>query len=194
MMKKAELRKRYLSRQRSLSLDGRCDKSRDICRRLFEGVDLNGVRYLHCFIPIAKFNEVNTYLIFERLWAAYPAITTVVPRISPADGQMHNVRFTSETVLAENVWNIPEPIHNDLVDTADIDLVLVPLLCFDRSGHRVGYGKGFYDRFLINCRRDCQKTGLSYFPPVGEIDDTDVHDVTLDRCITPGEIFTFENN
>jgi 5-formyltetrahydrofolate cyclo-ligase len=146
---------------------------------------------LHCFIPIPKFNEINTYLIFERIWDDHPQITTVVPRVSSGTGKMHNVRFTSETELAENAWNIPEPIHDDFVQTEEIDMVLVPLLCFDLSGKRVGYGKGFYDRFLSACRDDCVKIGLSYFPPTRNIDDVHKGDVPIDLCVTPDVVYRF---
>ena len=70
-------------------------------------------------------------------------------------------------------------------------MVLVPLLCFDESGHRVGYGKGFYDRFLTKCRPDTQKVGLSYFPPVKEITDADSFDIRLDLCLTPEKVWRF---
>ncbi|MDQ3180555.1 MAG: 5-formyltetrahydrofolate cyclo-ligase, partial [Acidobacteriota bacterium] len=79
---------------------------------------------------------------------------------------------------------------NELIETEKIDIVLVPLLCFDRKGFRVGYGKGFYDRFLKNCRTDCLKIGLSYFAPIKEISDVQDFDVRLDFSITPEEIFT----
>jgi 5-formyltetrahydrofolate cyclo-ligase len=63
---------------------------------------------------------------------------------------------------------------------------------FDRRGFRVGYGKGFYDKFLSECRADCLKIGLSYFEPIDEISDAQNFDVRLDCCITPKEIFTAE--
>jgi 5-formyltetrahydrofolate cyclo-ligase len=69
--------------------------------------------------------------------------------------------------------------------------VIVPLLCFDRRGHRVGYGKGFYDRYLQKCRPDCIKAGLSFFDPVDLIDDTYADDIPLDICVTPSETFRF---
>jgi 5-formyltetrahydrofolate cyclo-ligase len=72
-----------------------------------------------------------------------------------------------------------------MIDAATIDLVIVPLVCVDKSGHRVGYGKGFYDRFLKQVRTDCVKVGLSYFEPVERIDDVHEGDVRLDFVITP---------
>ena len=70
-------------------------------------------------------------------------------------------------------------------------MVLVPLLGFDERGHRVGYGKGFYDRFLAECNPKIQKIGLSLFEPVAQIDDTSDFDIPLDACITPNRIWYF---
>ena len=69
------------------------------------------------------------------------------------------------------------------------DLVIVPLLAFDKKGYRVGYGKGFYDRFLQNSKT--LKIGLSFFAPTEEIIDVHLNDVRLDKCITPAGIIEF---
>jgi 5-formyltetrahydrofolate cyclo-ligase len=68
-------------------------------------------------------------------------------------------------------------------------MVLVPLLAFDRQGFRVGYGKGFYDRFLQNL--STLKIGLSFFDADEDIDDVHAYDIQLDQCITPNKIVTF---
>ena len=103
---------------------------------------------------------------------------------------MQNLKFTSGTSLVKNVWDIDEPTHDECIETELIDIVLVPLLCFDEAGHRVGYGKGFYDRFLSRCRTDCLKIGLSFFPPVEAIDDLGSRDVELDFCIMADTVLT----
>ena len=74
---------------------------------------------------------------------------------------------------------------------AEIDLVFVPLLAFDKKGFRVGYGKGFYDKWLAGCRPDCIKVGFSYFEPVESIDDRHEFDVPLNLCITPHNVYVF---
>lgn len=176
-----------------MSVDEVRDQSRAIRELLFENFDLSGVRVLHCFLSIAGFNEIDTPPIFERLWREFPDIKTVVPRISSGeDDKLESVIYAADTPLVENSWGIFEPAHDELVSPSEIDIVLVPLLCFDGRGHRVGYGKGYYDRFLADCRPDCRKVGLSLFPPVDIIDDTHDHDVTLDMCITPDRVYTFE--
>lgn len=190
-MTKSELRKVYLERRRSLSATEIAEKSRQISDRFFENFDPEQIRLLHCFIAIEKFNEIDTTMIFHRLWREFPQTTTVVPQVNHVAGEIENIAFGPETNLVENKWGIREPVDGERVNDADIDMVLVPLLCFDRQGHRVGYGKGFYDKLLRKCRSDCLKIGLSYFPPETEIDDVNSFDLKLDRCVTPETLFDF---
>ena len=72
-----------------------------------------------------------------------------------------------------------------------MDVVFVPLLAFDEKGHRVGYGKGFYDRFLSQCKPEIIKIGLSFFEAEKEISYSGKNDIMLDHCITPNEIYSF---
>ena len=64
-------------------------------------------------------------------------------------------------------------------------------MIFDHQGHRVGYGKGHYDRFLGECNRDTLKVGLSFFDPVSKIEDIDTNDIALDYAVTPRETYAF---
>ncbi len=188
-MLKSELRKIYLTRQKNLLPQERAEKSEQIASSFFRNFDLSPIEFLHCFVSIEKFNEIDTKPIFERVWREFPSVETLVPRVNFQTGEIENLKFTPETNLVQNIWQIHEPTHDESVEVGKNDLVLVPLLAFDKSGCRVGYGKGFYDKFLKNCRADCLKIGLSYFPPVAEITDTRDFDVQLDFCITPEEIF-----
>ena len=190
-MTKNELRKIYLEKRESLTDEEIEQYSEQIAERFFQTFDLEKIDYLHCFLPIKRFNEIDTKLIFHQVWTAYSHIETVVPRVDFEKQEIENLKFTPVTELVENAWMIHEPAHNELVESEKIDIVIVPLLCFDENGFRVGYGKGFYDKFLRNCRADCLKIGLSYFPPVEEISDKNEFDVRLDYCLTPNEIYKF---
>ena len=176
------------SKQEAMSEEERDSASRRITDRFFSRFDVSIVRILHSFVPIEKFKEVNTRLIFAKLWRDFPHIQTVVPRVDPETDCIRSLKFTHETELVRNAWGIDEPAHDEYVDAQSIDMVLVPGLCFDRDGHRVGYGKGYYDRFLKTCRPDCLKIGLSYFEPVEKIDDIHDGDVRLDAVVTPFEV------
>lgn len=190
-MKKTELRKIYLTKQKNLSPAERIEKSRAIAGRFFRFFDLTAIEYLHCFIPIEKFNEIETSLIFQKIWLDFPNIKTLAPRVNFQTGEIENLKFTPETELIKNSWQIAEPCGNELIATEKIDLVLVPLLCCDPKGWRVGHGKGFYDKLLRRSRPDCQKIGLSYFPPTEIISDVNEYDVKLDYCVTPEKIYEF---
>jgi len=190
-MTKAQLRKIYLEQRGSLSLKEIEARSRLITDRFFEAFDLSIVKNLHCFISIEKFNEVDTSAIFQTIWNEFPAIRTFAPRLDREVVELQHLNYRAETVLDENVWGIREPPNEVGIDSGDIDLVIVPLLCFDVRGYRVGYGKGFYDRFLATCCPNCPKVGLSFFPSVDRIDDMDEYDVGLDQCVTPEIVYDF---
>jgi 5-formyltetrahydrofolate cyclo-ligase len=190
-VKKSELRKAYLDRRRSLSPDDHSVLSREIVDRLLAEIDLGSIGVLNCYISIKHFGEVETRILFNRVWRTLPHIITTAPRIDDATGNVDSFIYQHDTPAIENRWKIPEPAGSEIVAPESLDLVIVPLLCFDRRGHRVGYGKGFYDRYLQKCRPDCIKAGLSFFDPVDLIDDTYADDIPLDICVTPSETFRF---
>lgn len=191
-MIKSELREIYLAKQKALSDVEKGEKSRKIADRFFERFELKNIRFLHVFLPIEKNGEIETRLIINRLWKGFPRVATLVSRVDFQTISLEHLKLTPDTKLAQNKWNILEPEESEIVEIDKIDLVLIPLLAFDESGFRVGYGKGFYDRFLKNCRADCLKIGLSYFAPVEKISDAQEFDVKLDFCVTPELIFNFK--
>ena len=110
------------------------------------------------------------------------------------DGKdLQHYLLTDTTKLKLNRWKIPEPVSGIKIDPQQLDLVFVPLLGCDTFGNRVGYGKGFYDKFLANCKKDVIKVGLSFFPPDKDILEVEDFDIALDYCITPKAIYTFKN-
>ena len=175
-----------------LSLDERERKSSQIVERFLAHFDLSKINTLHCFIPIERFGEIDTRPLFQRVWSGFPGITTVVPRIDHETEELESLLYGPDTELARNRWQIGEPVHNDRVEPAEVDLVVVPLLCYDLAGHRVGYGKGYYDRFLTQCRSDCQKVGFSMFPPIDRITDAHDGDIRLNFTVTPTDVLSFK--
>lgn len=190
-MTKAELRKLYVRKRRELSAADRAELSRRIFDRFFGAFDLSSTKFLHCYIAIEKFGEIDTTIAFRRLWHEFPDVVTAVPRVDKDSGELRHLKFTPDTELVQNVWGIHEPAHDEYIEDAKFDLVLVPLLCFDEAGHRVGYGKGYYDRFLSRCRPDCLKVGLSFFPALTGPIDAHESDYPLDFCVTPERIYDF---
>ncbi|MXV49733.1 5-formyltetrahydrofolate cyclo-ligase [Pedobacter sp. HMF7647] len=189
-MNKAELRKSYLEKRRALSEMERGALSVQILAN-FKTLDFTVIRYFHTYYPMIGRSEFDTLILTDWLKKSYPEVILVLPQSNLETGTMQHVVWNSETRLAMNSWGITEPENGRVVDPVKIDAVLIPLLAYDKKGNRVGYGKGFYDRFLIECRTGVLKIGVSFFGSEDEIQDADDHDIPLDLCITPYEIRKF---
>lgn len=186
-MTKTELRKIAARQRKDLSEEQVRAYSQQLLD-LFSSFDLSAVRTIHLFLPIAEKKEPDTFLFIDWLASNRPEIRIVVPRADFDTALMTNYVYQGRDGLVKNLYNILEPEKGSL-HTGDVDLVFVPMLAFDLAGYRVGYGKGFYDRFLQGI--NTLKVGLSFFEPVECIVDVNEHDVRLDMCITPGKIYHF---
>jgi len=188
-MNKDELRKIYLAKRLALTASEKNELSHKISDLFFQSVDLSEIQILHIYLPIESKHEPDTWLIMERIQREFPHIRLVIPRVN-GEG-MENIFFEGLHQLEKTRWGMLEPKQGEHADPQKIDLVMVPLLAIDRQGHRIGYGKGYYDRFLKLCRPDCLKIGVSFFDPEPGIDEKSDHDVLLNACITPKEYFIF---
>jgi len=189
-MTKQQIRNHYLNLRQGLT-DTELNKlSQDLCTIFFSTIDLSTAKTLHIFLPIISKKEPNTWLIIERLKKEFSEIRISVPKMK-VDNTLINFYFEGRDQIKDNKWSIPEPQFGEITPTNEIDLVVVPLLAFDVKGNRVGYGKGFYDRFLKECRNDCKRVGLSLFDPIEKIADIDTNDARLTSCITPQKKYAF---
>ncbi len=180
---KVELRKQFLAKRRNLNLSLLQEKSQAISQNFFQHFDLCKLKKLHLFLPITKQNEINTWFIINEIRQNY---SFIIPIASKSNFQTHSMEsyiLNTDTRIEENNLGIPEPINSVKCPDKLIDMILIPLLCFDKQGFRVGYGQGFYDRFLLKCRKDVIKVGLSLFDPITKIEDIEVNDVKMDFCV-----------
>lgn len=188
-MSKAELRALYKSKRQNLSEEA-CDiLSLDISNKLLE-LPIWDKSFYHIFLTIEEQKEIQTEYILNILLGKDKNI--VISKSDFNTGLMHHVLLTDATTIKKNRYNIPEPTDGIPIPDTSIDVVFVPLLAFDLEGNRIGYGKGFYDRFLSKCKPNTIKIGLSFF----EAEDTvfsDVYDsdIPLNYCVTPKNIYTF---
>lgn len=194
-MKKAALRKEFLQKRKNADGPWLVEKNALIAQNLEKYVQDNQFKTLHTFLPQLDSREIDTFFVIESFRIAFPAMRIAAPYIIPGTREMEHFLVTPFTHLVVNQWKIPEPepFSSQKVQPDEIDMVLVPLLAFDRKGYRVGYGGGYYDRFLPQTRRECIKVGLSLFESVEEIEDIDGFDVPLDLCITPERVYDFRN-
>lgn len=145
--------------------------------------------YFHLFLPIEEQKEVNTEFILHLLFGKDKEIC--IPKSDFKSRNMTHYLLTDNTKIKKNEYNIPEPVDGIEVPVNKLEVVFVPLLAFDKTGNRVGYGKGFYDKFLSECNPDVIKIGLSFFEPEELISDIFDCDVKLDYCVTPKSVFDF---
>ncbi len=155
----------------------------------FQKLDLSQTRVVHLYTPIAKWNEPETQLLRDFLWLSGKRCATGI--VVESTSEMQHVAIFSDTQFRQNNWGIPEPIDAKPIAVSEIDLVIVPLLCCDRSGNRVGYGKGFYDIFLRKCKPNVQAIGLSFFEPLPEPTSSESHDCKLTGLLTPKQFYRF---
>ena len=104
---------------------------------------------------------------------------------------MEHYLLTDTLKIKENKWGIPEPVSGIKIPEKDLEVIFVPLLVFDQKGHRIGYGKGFYDRFLAKCPENSIKIGVSFLKQSSESIEVLPTDVPLDYCITPDKVYKF---
>lgn len=185
---KKELRKIYLKKRMELSEGEFRLLNQQICDNFFVSIDLSKINVIHTFLPIEKNREVNTWLIIDRLTRQFPGIRISVPKINNQTAVLEHYYFEGKDQLKNNTWEIPEPVRGLPTPLDKIDAVLVPLLAFDKLGNRLGYGRGFYDRFLAECRPDCLKIGLSIFEMEEKIEGMDEKDVPLNMIVTPEKV------
>jgi 5-formyltetrahydrofolate cyclo-ligase len=192
---KAALRRTALAQRQILTPSEIARRSDQLRAGLFRHFPVAEWRWLHVFLPLAAKQEPDTWAIIRQVWATQPLLRLAAPVVQPDAISLKHYELTPDTPLLANRWGIPEPLVDATTEVlpAQLDAVLVPLLVCDQRGHRVGYGGGFYDRFLAQCRPGTQFIGLSILDeaPVPEIADVLPTDVPLHACITPGRVWNF---
>ena len=187
-MTKKELRKKYKTYRNNLSENQIDNFSLAISNQLLK-LPIWEYSFYHIFLTIQEQKEVNTDYILNILSGKDKNI--LISKSDFETGEMTHFLLTDNTVIKKNKYNIPEPIDGIEITNDKVEVVFIPLLAFDKTGNRVGYGKGFYDRFLANCKTETIKVGLSFFEAEDKISDTFGSDIGLDYCVTPKKNYQF---
>lgn len=189
-MLKKEARKLYRDKRMDLSESQR-SKLDDLMLIQFQTVDIPFMNALLSYWPIEENNEPNTHLFTEFIKFRNPELRICYPVSDFTNLSMEAIATDIDTPFEKKELNIYEPRQGYPVPVEEIDMVFVPMLAFDSEGYRIGYGKGFYDKYLASCKQDCIKAGFCYFDPIDRIDDRRDFDVPLDLCITPQNVYVF---
>lgn len=179
---KEVLRGRMRSLRRVLNKEA-CDaRSAKLCERLLELPEVLAAQAVVGFAAFGKEPRLAVALraLDER------GVVTGLPRVEDQDLSLH--RYREGEPLEESGYGIVEPLQSaPRIETADIDVIVVPGLCFDSSGFRIGYGKGFYDRLLPKLPR-ALRIGVCYdHELLGELPSTS-HDAPVHIVVTDARV------
>lgn len=197
-MDKAELRRAVIARRDAIDLDVRAAKSAVVCARLVELMDRLGAAAPHTVAVYAAMGSEVDPAAFAaaavaRGWrVAYPCMLSATDAM--ACGQCMCMRAVSAGDASEAPF-IAHPTqafaatdvdsdHFPIVPAKALDMIIVPLVAFDRTGARLGYGGGCYDRYLSTLRPDCHIVGIAFEEQRVDRVPTDAHDLPLPNIIS----------
>lgn len=186
---KNKLRLKYKALRSELSSEEIEEKSLEIANNLLK-LPIWEFEYYHLFLSITQKKEVDTQFILHILQGKDKNV--VLGKADFTSGEMQHFLLTDTTVIKVNEWNIPEPTSGIPIPQNMLEVVFIPLLAYDLQGNRIGYGKGFYDRFLSKCNPNVVKIGLSFFSPEDQFEELLNTDVAIDFAITPTKIYEFK--
>lgn len=184
---KDKLRQRLREERQQLANEVVRQKSTRIVNSCIELIAWDTIRSLHTYLPNEHLREVSTWKLLSYSWIKFRHVKIAVPRIKSL-GKFDSVLMEPGTAWQLNEWYLPEPIDGKILKTAHhFDVIIVPVLGFDNAGFRLGYGGGFYDRFLA-AQPDAITIGLAY--EQGRVDKLphEDHDMSLKYIITENEI------
>ena len=197
-MDKTELRRAVIARRNAIDLDVRAAKSAVVCARLVELLGRLDAAALHTVAVYAAMGSEVDPAAFaaaaaKRGWrVAYPCM------LSATDAMACGQRMCMRAVSAGDVSTAPfiahptrafaatdvDSDHFPIVPAAELDMVVVPLVAFDRAGARLGYGGGCYDRYLPMLSPACQIVGIAFDEQRIDHVPTDEHDLPLPNIVS----------
>ena len=164
-------------------------RSASITSYFFSAFDLSFLKIIHTFLPAQEKREPDIWPLIERIRREFPHIRLSIPKVE--GDKLKNFFFEGIHQLRNGAFGILEPAQGIPVESNQIDMVLVPVLIGDLYGNRLGYGKGFYDHFLADCKKDCLKIGISLLDTETEMLPAEPHDVRLNYLITSKGVINF---
>lgn len=181
MTTERELLRKQMHKARA-SIKNKIESDKQIYKNLLELKCITEAQTVFCYVSTG--HEIDTINIIKQLISKNK--TVCVPKVNPHTNNMDAVKILSLDMLRPGYFKILEPVNYDTINKYNIDVAIVPALCFDRTGNRLGYGKGFYDRYLIDfkgkkiglCNNECLVDNVYAMP----------HDIAVDMIVTQGEV------
>ena len=188
-MLKNEIRKKYKELRNSYS-QNEIDILSNDCFKILLDNSLLKDKNVGVFLPISNSNEPNTFLLLNQF--DLTRSNFYAPISNNESCEMDFFKIESCNNLTKGAYGILEPPITTLIQTSELDVVLIPLLAFNLQGHRIGYGKGFYDRYFNRTNKEIVKIGISLFDAMEIIEDVHPLDVPMNFCATPRQFIDFK--
>lgn len=181
---KEELRRRLLKQRKALSQSTFKKASAEIIDKLKQEIEYRNAETIHCYVSMNDRREVDTRKLIKEMLSSGKKV--VVPVTNFQEGTLSHILLSSYDKLEANKWGVPEPADGKEVLPEELELVIVPMVAGDESCNRIGYGEGFYDRFLDQVT--CSKIGLIFERNVVEKVPVEDFDVPLDKIVTESRV------
>lgn len=180
---KKAIRELYISKRNELSDIQVQSKSREIIKNILQSKEYQNSETIHCYVSMLQNREVDTTeLLLDALGSGK---SVVVPKMSD-NHSLDHIRMDSLKHMKTNKWGVSEPVEGEFADLSELDLIIIPMVAGDRYRNRLGYGLGYYDRFLNEV--SAVKAGLLFKLQLHENKLTvEPHDVPLDILFTESE-------
>jgi 5-formyltetrahydrofolate cyclo-ligase len=189
-MIKKTVRKDYLQRRMDIPEED-LQQQTALMAFNFKKLSFPPVKLLLSYSPLPARREFDVSVCEDMLRIQNHSLQTAWPKIDELSNDMEACLVQKGGLYIKNRFNVLEPISGKEIPPEQIDIIFVPLVAFDNKGYRVGYGKGYYDRYLSRCRPDAIRVGFSFFEAVQGIEDINQFDVPLNFCITPYRNYEF---
>ncbi|MDW8300882.1 MAG: 5-formyltetrahydrofolate cyclo-ligase [Bacteroidia bacterium] len=182
MSDKVLLRKEKIAWRNALEPHKVKEYSHQIIRNVLNFFDIRPTHYIHLFFSIVQKNEVQTMPLFEKLTQIVPVEHCFTSFIDYATNTLHHTQISKECTWQTDRYGIPVPHPLIPVPNPKLDLIFVPLVAFNTNNHRIGYGKGYYDKFLKEYPQ-ATTIGLAFEGQKADF-EPEKHDIPLKYIVT----------
>lgn len=177
-MGKILIRKEFLDCRKQLDLPTHSRLSQQVQQQVLSS------KHFLCAQTLALYSPINNEVATAQIFAVATELNKQIyyPRV--AGDELEFFRVCASTELLPGAFGVAEPLTEEKISVAELDLIIVPGIAFDLRGHRLGYGRGFYDRQLVGRPARTVSVGLSFEFQFCDLLPTEIHDQALDFIAT----------
>lgn len=184
---KKQIRKEIIKKRNSMRQDEIIEKSNLIMQKIFELDEFIKTDYIMCYMDFN--NEVKTDILINKCFELHKKV--LIPCVILSENKIiasEIIDLECDLELCEYDILAPKKSCIRKVNPKKIDIIIIPGVAFDKDLYRVGYGGGYYDKFLPQLRNDCLKIGVAFEMQIIDKVPKEQHDIKMDIIITENGI------